>query len=122
MDGMGVRRAGDPLSYIVWLMLLDGIPIICFTAYARRHQLAALLGGNWRAGCTSGVLQFAAYALIIWAMSLGAMASVSALRETSVIFAAIIAAVVLKERVGRLRIVAAVLVALGIVLMRIADI
>ncbi|MDX2315719.1 MAG: EamA family transporter [Gammaproteobacteria bacterium] len=122
MDGMGVRRAGDPFSYIVWLMLLDGIPIIAFTAFVRRHQLIASIGGNWRAGCTSGVLQFGAYALIIWAMSLGAMASVSALRETSVIFAAIIGVVVLKERVGALRIAAAILVALGIVLMRIADI
>jgi drug/metabolite transporter (DMT)-like permease len=121
-DGMGVRRAGHALSYIVWLMILDGFPIICFTAYVRRHQLVAALGGNWRAGCTSGVLQFGAYALVIWAMSLGAMASVSALRETSVIFAAFIGAVVLKERVGALRIVAAVLVALGIVLMRLADI
>ena len=122
MDGMGVRRAGDPFSYIVWLMLLDGIPIIAFTAFVRRHQLIASIGGNWRAGCTSGALQFGAYALIIWAMSLGAMASVSALRETSVIFAAIIGVVVLKERVGALRIAAAILVALGIVLMRIADI
>ena len=122
MDGMGVRRAGDPFSYIVWLMLLDGIPIIAFTAFVRRHQLIASIGGNWRAGCTSGVLQFGAYALIIWAMSLGAMASVSALRETSVIFAAIIGVVVLKQRVGALRIAAAILVALGIVLMRIADI
>jgi len=122
MDGMGVRRAGDPFSYIVWLMLLDGIPIITFTAFVRRHQLIASIGGNWRAGCTSGALQFGAYALIIWAMSLGAMASVSALRETSVIFAAIIGVVVLKERVGALRIAAAILVALGIVLMRIADI
>jgi drug/metabolite transporter (DMT)-like permease len=122
MDGMGVRRAGDPLSYIVWLMLLDGIPIVCFTVYVRRHLLVAAFGGNWRAGCTSGVLQFAAYGLIIWAMSLGAMASVSALRETSVIFAAIIGALVLKERLGGLRIAAAILVALGIVLMRIADV
>ena len=122
MDGMGVRRAGDPLSYIVWLMLLDGIPITLFTAYVRRHQLVAFIGGNWRAGCTSGALQFGAYALVIWAMSLGAMASVSALRETSVIFAAIIGAIVLKERVGGLRIAAVILVALGIVLMRIADI
>ena len=122
MDGMGVRRAGDPFSYIVWLMLLDGIPIITFTAFVRRHQLIASIGGNWRAGCTSGALQFGAYALVIWAMSLGAMASVSALRETSVIFAAIIGVVVLKERVGALRIAAAILVALGIVLMRIADI
>lgn len=121
-DGMGVRRAGHALSYIVWLMIIDGFPIIFFTVYVRRHELIAALGGNWRAGCTSGVLQFGAYALVIWAMSLGAMASVSALRETSVIFAAFIGAVVLKERVGALRIAAAVLVALGIVLMRIADV
>jgi drug/metabolite transporter (DMT)-like permease len=67
------------------------------------------------------VLQFGAYALVIWAMSLGAMASVSALRETSVIFAAFIGAAVLKEPVGARRIAAAILVALGIVLMRIAD-
>jgi len=122
MDGMGVRRAGDPLSYIVWLMMLDGIPIISFTIYVRRHHLVASFGATWRAGCTTGVMQFAAYALIIWAMSLGAMASVSALRETSVIFAAIIGAVMLKERVGGLRIAAAILVALGIVLMRIGDV
>jgi len=120
-DGMGVRRAGEALPYIVWLMILDGIPIIGFTTYVRRHQLAAALTSNWRAGCTSGLLQFGAYALVIWAMSLGTMASVSALRETSVIFAALIGALVLKERVGALRISAAILVALGIVLMRVAD-
>jgi drug/metabolite transporter (DMT)-like permease len=66
-------------------------------------------------------LQFGAYSLVIWAMSLGPMASVSALRETSVIFAAFIGAFVLKERVGVLRILAAILVASGIVLMHAAD-
>ena len=121
-DGMGVRRAGQALPYVVWLMLIDGIPIVCFTVYFRRHQLIPALGGNWRAGCATGVLQFAAYGLVIWAMSLGSMASVSALRETSVIFAAFIGAFVLKERVGGLRIAAAILVALGIVLMGVADI
>ena len=121
-DGMGVRRAGDALAYIVWLMILDGIPITCFTAFIRRHHLIAAISGNWRPGCVSGVLQFGAYALVIWAMSLGTMASVSALRETSVIFATFIGAVVLKERVGALRIAAAVLVVLGIVLMRLADV
>ena len=120
-DGMGVRRAGGALSYIVWLMLIDGIPIVCFTVWARRRQLGSVLGANWRAGFMSGALQFGAYALVIWAMSVGAMASVSALRETSVIFAAFIGAVMLKERVGWLRISAAGLVAVGIVLMRVAD-
>jgi drug/metabolite transporter (DMT)-like permease len=121
-DGMAVRRAGEAISYIVWLMFLDGIPILCFTAYVRRRQLGAALSANWRAGCVTGTLQFGAYALVIWAMSVGSMASVSALRETSVIFAAFIGAVMLKERVGWLRIAAAILVALGIVLMRVADI
>lgn len=118
-DGMGVRRAGHALGYIVWLMILDGLPIGCFTVWLRRRRLVAVLARNWRSGCTSGVLQFAAYALVIWAMSLGAMASVSALRETSVIFAAFIGAIVLKERVGTLRIAAAMLVTIGIVLMRV---
>jgi len=121
-DGMAVRRAGEAISYIVWLMFLDGIPILCFTAFMRRHELRSALSANWRAGCVTGTLQFGAYALVIWAMSVGSMASVSALRETSVIFAAFIGAVMLKERVGALRIVAAILVALGIVLMRVADI
>ena len=120
-DGMGVRRAGDVLGYIVWLAMLDGLPIVCFTVYVRRRHLVAVLTSNWRAGCSTGVLQLGAYALVIWAMSLGAMASVSALRETSVIFAAFLGAIVLKERVGWLRISAAVLVASGIVLMRIGD-
>ena len=119
---MGVRRAGQPLAYIVWLMIIDGLPIILFTTWVRRHSLIATIGGNWRAGCTSGALQFSAYSLVIWAMSLGAMASVSALRETSVIFAAFIGALVLKERVGPLRIAAALLVAAGIVIMRVAEI
>lgn len=121
-DGMGVRRSGHALAYIVWLMILDGLPIACFTVFARRHLLVAAIEASWRPGCASGVLQLGAYGLVIWAMSLGAMASVSALRETSVIFAAFIGAMVLKERVGALRISAAILVATGIVLMRVADI
>jgi len=120
-DGMGVRRAGEPLAYIVWLMILDGFPIVGFTLWARRGTLTATFARNWTRGCANGVLQFAAYALVIWAMSLGTMAAVSALRETSVIFAAAIGALVLKERFGARRIAAVALVATGIVLMRVSD-
>ena len=120
-DGMGVRRAGEPLAYIVWLMILDGLPIMTFTLWARRGRLAETLASSWAGGSTTGALQFAAYALVIWAMSLGTMAAVSALRETSVIFAAAIGTLILKERFGARRIAAAALVASGIVLMRVAD-
>ncbi|MDH3413366.1 MAG: hypothetical protein OEM98_12890 [Gammaproteobacteria bacterium] len=53
-------------------------------------------------------------------MSLASMAAVSALRETSVIFAALIGTIVLKERFSKLRIGAAVVVAAGVVLMNLA--
>ncbi len=66
------------------------------------------------------MLALAAYGLVIWAMSFAAMAAVSALRETSVIFAALIGTVLLKERFGLLRISAAVMVATGVMLMNLA--
>ena len=61
-----------------------------------------------------------AYGLIIWAMTLGSMAPVAALRETGVIFAAVLAWGFLREPYGRLRLVAAALVAAGAILLRIA--
>jgi drug/metabolite transporter (DMT)-like permease len=63
------------------------------------------------------VLALAAYGLVIWAMSISAMAAVSALRETSVIFAALIGTILLKERFGLLRVGSAIMVAAGVVLM-----
>jgi drug/metabolite transporter (DMT)-like permease len=68
---------------------------------------------------TGGLAASAAYGLVIFALSLGAMAVVSSLRETSVIFAAIIGAVFLREPFGAARIRAALLVALGVILIRI---
>ncbi len=68
---------------------------------------------------TGGVASSAAYGLVIFAMSLGAMAVVSLLRETSVIFAAIIGAIFLREPFGPARIRVASLVAVGIILMRV---
>jgi drug/metabolite transporter (DMT)-like permease len=61
-----------------------------------------------------GILMFAGYAVVIYAMTLAPMARIAALRETSVVFAALIGAVFLKEPVARLRIVAAVIVAAGV--------
>lgn len=119
-DGMGVRRAESSLAYIAWLCTLDGIPIICAVLYRRRHVLSATVRASWRKGCVTGLLQLTAYGLVIWAMSQGTMAAVSALRETSVIFAALIGTLLLKERLGALRIVSAVVVACGLILMRAA--
>ena len=117
-DGMGVRRAGTVVAYVAWLTVLDGFPVLCLAAVRRRSQfLVRAREMFWRA-TGGGLLQLLAYGLVIWAMSFSPMAGVSALRETSVIFAALIGAYLLKEPLGAKRIGAAVLVAMGIVVMK----
>ncbi|HSS66386.1 MAG TPA: DMT family transporter [Gammaproteobacteria bacterium] len=120
VDGIGVRAAGSVSGYIAWLFALDAIPIVLVACLLRRRELRWTLRTEWKNGVVGGVLALAAYGLVIWAMSLAAMAAVSALRETSVIFAALIGTVLLKERFGKLRLSAAALVAAGVVLMNLA--
>jgi drug/metabolite transporter (DMT)-like permease len=116
-DGIGGRAAGDVLGYIAWLFVLDAVPFGLIVAFWRRHDLATQLRASWRASVLGGVLALGAYGLVIWAMSQAPMASVSALRETSVIMAALIGTRLLREPFGRRRVVAASIVALGVVLL-----
>jgi drug/metabolite transporter (DMT)-like permease len=118
VDGMGVRRSGSAASYVAWLFVLDGVPLLAFVAVRRAVQLRAVLAREWRAGLAGGALQLAAYGLVIWAMSVAPLAAVSALRETSVIFAALIGTKLLGEPLGRTRVAAACLVTVGVIAMR----
>ena len=118
VDGLGVRRSGAPLGYIAWLFTVDGIPLFIAAIIWRRGQVATYFRNTWHIAMLGGFLSFAGYGIAIWAMSLGAMAQVAALRETGVIFAAIIGTVFLGEPFGRRRVIAAVIVAAGIVVLQ----
>jgi drug/metabolite transporter (DMT)-like permease len=118
-DGMGARSAGDVMGYIAWLFVIDALPFALIVGFWRRHDLVGQLRASWRASVLGGVLAVGAYGLVIWAMSVAPMASVSALRETSVIMAAWIGTRLLREPMGRRRVVAASVVALGVVLLEI---
>lgn len=122
VDGLGVRAAGNPISYIVWLFILEPIPIGLWLLCYRRNQWFAEIRAGYQTIIIGGCAASLAYGLVIFAMSLGAMGIVSSLRETSVIFAAIIGSVFLKESFGRQRIIAAVLVALGVVILKISQV
>jgi drug/metabolite transporter (DMT)-like permease len=119
VDGLGVRVAGNSMSYILWLFIFEVVPIGFILLLTRRQAWIdymcecplMIIGG--------GVASSTAYGLVIFAMSLGAMAVVSSLRETSVIFAAVIGSIFLREPFGSARIRAATLVASGIILMRV---
>jgi drug/metabolite transporter (DMT)-like permease len=116
-DAIGVRLSGSPLPYIGWMLMLFAIPIVTVTVILRRGRMAPFLRARWKVGAAAVLLNFGSYGIAIFALSLGAMAPVSALRETSVIFAALIGALVLKEPFGRARIAAACTVAAGVVVM-----
>ncbi len=117
VDGLGVRASLTPISYIVWLNLFEAIPISLWLLVRRPANFTGLTARSWRQGIFGGILAMVAYGLVIIALSLGAMAHVSALRETSVLFAALIGTLVLRETSsspGR-RITAAGLVSAGII-------
>ena len=116
-DAMGARLSGNTLSYIAWLAVLNGPPVLVAAAVLRRAALARHLADRAWKSVVGGTLQFSAYGLVIWALSLAPMAAVSALRETSVLFAAIIGVKLLREPLGTRRIAAAAVVAAGVVMM-----
>ena len=113
-DAMGARASGHAVSYVAWLAILDGLPMLLAAAVLRRAAFARHLAARAWKSAAGGALQLAAYGLVVWALSLAPMAAVSALRETSVLFAAIIGVKLLGEPLGARRIAAAALVAAGI--------
>lgn len=119
-DGLGARHAGDAFSYIAWLNVVEGPWVFLFALAVRRGSIVLYLRRSWWRGLAGGVVATIGYGIAIWALSLGAMAHVAALRETSVIFAAAFGALLLHEGFGRRRIVAASIVAAGLVLMNLS--
>ncbi len=118
VDGLGVRQAGSILGFAVWLTMADGLLTFLLVSIWKPSAVRQVLRRNWLVGFLGGTLQVGAYWIIIWALALAPMAMVSSLRETSVLFAAVISTFVLKEGFGVWRFVSAGLVTLGLVLSR----
>ncbi len=117
-DGMGARSAREPNAYVLWLFVLDGVPLVIYGLARRRRETLRALAGNWRAGSVAGALSLGAYWIAIWAMTLAPIATVAALRESSVVFAVLIGATFLGEQFTWLRAVSAAAVVAGLMLLR----
>jgi drug/metabolite transporter (DMT)-like permease len=116
IDGLGVRSAGTVAGYTGWLFLLQGPVLPVAALVARRGRLWGQLRPHVAVGLVGGFLSLAAYGLVLWAQTRGALAPIAALRESSVIVGAVIGAVVFGEGFGRWRVAATMLVAAGVVL------
>jgi len=118
-DGMGVRVAGNPFSYIIWLFVLEPIPIGLWLLATDRSGWFCYMRAKPVKICAGALAAAGAYAMVIYAMGVAPMGLVSSLRETSVIFAALIGTFMFREPFGRQRIIAATLVCCGVVLIKI---
>jgi drug/metabolite transporter (DMT)-like permease len=118
-DGVGARLAGSASSFILWMVLLDGVFMLAYALFTRGTASLRALLPSWRAGFAIGSMSLGSYWIAIWAFTQAPLALVAALRETSVLFAMLIAVFVLKEKVGAWRWLAASLILTGIALMRV---
>jgi drug/metabolite transporter (DMT)-like permease len=118
-DGIGVRAAGNPFSYILWLFVLEPIPIGLWLLVKDRSGWFSYMQAKPGKICVGALAAAGAYSMVIYAMSVAPMAMVSSLRETSVIFAALIGSLLFHEPFGRQRIIAASLVCCGVVLIKV---
>ncbi|MEO1472469.1 MAG: DMT family transporter [Pseudomonadota bacterium] len=117
-DAAGVRAGADPFSYIVWLFMLDWVGVTAVAVVARRRTLFRDYAVQLRHGTTGGVMAILSYGAALYALSLAPAATISALRETGIVFAAIIGWLFLKEGFGLRRTLAACAVVAGLVLMQ----
>ncbi len=115
VDGLGVRRAHDPWAYVALLFFLQG-PALTVAAAFRRPASAWRDSRTMSRGLAAGALCVVAYGIVLWAQTRAPLAEVAAIRETSVVFAALIGATAFGETFGRRRVAAAFVIATGIVL------
>lgn len=117
-DGMGARASGNPLAYSALLFVLNGFVPLPLLWLLRGRTALAPLRGFLVPGFFGGAMGFASYAIAIWAMAIAPIPLVAAVRETSVLFGAVIAVVFLGEPLWMNRIVAAGLIVTGLMLIR----
>jgi drug/metabolite transporter (DMT)-like permease len=118
VDGNGTRASGNSLSYCLWMFLLEAPPIVFAAWLTQRRRVWEYCLLRWRYAAAGAVCVLGSYSIALWAMTVAPIAAIAALRETSVLFAAVIGCTLLKERLGIWRVAGAAVIAGGMALLR----
>jgi drug/metabolite transporter (DMT)-like permease len=114
VDATGARASGNAAAYVSWLIFLEGLPFLVWV-FARRGKAALnYVRASAPRGLVGGACSLAAYGIVLWAMTRAPVAAVAALRETSVLFAALMGSLWLKEGFGLPRLAGAASVVAGV--------
>lgn len=120
VDGLGARAAGTAVGFYAWETILNAAVFSTIVAVASPGTLRTTVREHKKIMAVGGGASFAAYALVVWAFTQAPIAVVTALRETSIIFALLIGVFFLKERLNLVKLVSAMLTMLGALLLRFA--
>ena len=118
IDAEGARRSQSLAAYTLYIFAGTGLLMAVWAASTRRRDFGRFIQQNWHIGFPAGVGALCSYGTALWAMTLAPVAMVAALRETTVLFGAALAWIVLKEQIGRSRLAAILAIAAGAAFLR----
>ena len=117
VDGSGARIAGNTFSFMAWMFFLDGLILPVVAIFRRREKLLPTVKSVWKPALGVAIISSLGYGIVVWGFTLERIAMVAVLRETSVAFAALISAFLIKEKLTPVRIRLVTCVVLGVVLL-----
>ena len=114
IDGIGVRHSENAYTYLYWMLLLNGTPVLIASFMFKNNGLRKINRDLLIKGIIFGLLAPLAYGLVVWCMQYLPIAYASAIRETSIIFATLLGFLILKEKDANSRIISATFIVIGI--------
>jgi drug/metabolite transporter (DMT)-like permease len=118
VDGVGVRLSGSASAYTLWVFLLSGLPLVAGTLWRQPQAFRRYVAMRWPVGLGGGICILTSYGLALWAMTRAPVATVAALRESSILFGMLFAALFLKESIRWTRALSGLVIALGAAVVR----
>ena len=113
LDGIAVRKTENAFTFIFWMLLLNGIPILLY-ALISKNGLRKKNSYNLIDGIVAGVLAILGYGLVVWSMQFIEIAYVSSIREVSIVLATILSVYLLKEKDAKKRIIPSIVIVIGV--------
>ena len=118
VDALGVRASGNAVQYVTALFLLDGWPFALIVFLRRRTEVLPYVRKRWPVALVGAIASLGSYGIALWAMTRAPVATVAALRETSVLFAALLGVWFLKEMFTPRRLIGTCAIVGGVMALR----